>query len=295
VLRPKALPFEPVPGGSFLNRLLWRELLETIKRFSSGQTVLGIGKPSQLALTAMRKFQFSTVIHDYMDDFPAFCEGMSRRHMERVERETMFRASKGIASSASLCARWKNGAALLVRNAFDAKSLPDISTVSDSGRHPVLGYVGTIDHWFDWEAVRGIALAFPTCTVRLIGPLLAPPMRSLPGNIDILPPCSMPGAMWAMQEFSVGIVPFKVNRLTASVDPIKYYEYRAMGLPVLSTEFGEMVYHASVDDGVFLFNMGNLKDVLGSALSYRTDSLQVLEFRDKNSWDIRLQALDALF
>ena len=39
---------------------------------------------------------------------------------------------------------------------------------------------------------------------------------------------------------SAGIIPFKVNRLTAAVDPIKYYEYRAAGLPVISTEFGEM-------------------------------------------------------
>jgi len=215
--------------------------------------------------------------------------------MEKLERELMFRATNGIASSANLCSRWKNGAALLVRNAFDAKSLPNLCAAKGSRKHPVLGYVGTIDHWFDWDAVLRIALAFPKCKVRLIGPLLAPPMRSLPANIDVMPPCSMPGAMWAMQEFSVGLVPFKVNRLTASVDPIKYYEYRAMGLPVLSTEFGEMIFHASIDDGVFLFNKENMEERLYLSLSYCDDFSKIFDFRKKNSWDNRFQSLDSLF
>ncbi len=43
-----------------------------------------------------------------------------------------------------------------------------------------------------------------------------------------------------MAEFDVGLIPFKQNALTAAVDPIKYYEYRALALPVISTDFGEM-------------------------------------------------------
>jgi hypothetical protein len=32
----------------------------------------------------------------------------------------------------------------------------------------------------------------------------------------------------------VGIIPFKINKLSAAVDPIKIYEYLALGLPVVS-------------------------------------------------------------
>jgi glycosyltransferase involved in cell wall biosynthesis len=294
VLSPQALPIEPLPGARFLNRFLWQEALETIGRFATPETFLGIGKPSQLALTVMRRLKFSMIFHDYMDDFPAFCEGISRKHMERVERETIARAAKGIASSTLLCARWKNGSAVLVRNAFDAQSLPAIPGRSRTASPPILGYVGTIDHWFDWDVVLRIARAFPRYILRLIGPLLSPAAESLPGNIELLPPCSLPDALAAMQGFSAGLIPFKINRLTKSVDPIKYYEYRAMGLPVLSTAFGEMTLH-DIDPGVFLFNRDNAPAMVEAALALGADLQGAEEFRQSNSWEARFAALDSFF
>lgn len=75
----------------------------------------------------------------------------------------------------------------------------------------------------------------PRTQVRVAHGRLPPP-----ANIKLLPECSHASAIAAMATFSVGLIPFKLNRLTASVDPIKYYEYRALGLPVLCTRFGEM-------------------------------------------------------
>ena len=54
-----------------------------------------------------------------------------------------------------------------------------------------------------------------------------------------------------MQGFSAGLIPFIKNELTASVDPIIYYEYFVLGLPVLSTRFGEMALREG-SPGVFL-------------------------------------------
>ncbi len=294
VLSPQALPIEPLPGASFLNRFLWQDALDSIERFSTRETKLGIGKPSQLALTVMRRLRFAMIFHDYMDDFPAFCEGISRKYMERAERETIARASKGTASSTALRARWKNGSALLVRNAFDAQSLPAIPWRTRTASPPVLGYVGTIEHWFDWDIVLRIARAFPQYTVRLIGPLLSPATETLPGNIELLPPCSLPDALASMQDFSAGLIPFKINRLTRSVDPIKYYEYRAMGLPVLSTAFGEMILRDS-DQGVFLFNRDNVVEMVDAAISQGIDLQGAEEFRQSNSWEARFEALNSFF
>lgn len=294
VLSPYAIPIEPLPGARFLNNFLWQDTLDKIQRFSTKETVLGIGKPSQLALTVMRRSKFSLIFHDYMDDFPAFCEGISRKHMEKAEQETISRASKGIASSTTLCSRWKNGSALLVHNAYDPQSMPKNIYNSKITTVPVLGYVGTIDHWFDWNAVFQIARMFPQYKVRLIGPLLTPPAESLLENMELLPPCTQPEALTAMQDFSVGLIPFKLNRLTRSVDPIKYYEYRAMGLPVLSTAFGEMILHDS-DQGVFLFNRDNVVEMVNAAISKGIDLQGAEEFRQCNSWEARFEALNSFF
>ena len=56
----------------------------------------------------------------------------------------------------------------------------------------------------------------------------------------------------ALATFDIGLIPFKINELTASVDPVKYYEYRAAALPILSSRFGDMALRNS-DDGVYFF------------------------------------------
>lgn len=293
VCTPRALPIEPLYGSTFVNGLLWNKTVDEISAFTDTKTVLGIGKPSQLALCVMEKLKFSMIFHDSMDDFPAFCAGVCRRHMEHVEFEVMQRSFKGIASSTKLKSRWKNGEALLVRNAFDARFIPDLTLKKNRSGAPCLGYIGTIDHWFDWDLVLRMARTCPQVSIRLIGPVLVPPPEPLPKNVTIGQPRPLAKAMEAMLDFSVGIIPFKLNRLTDSVDPIKYYEYRALGLPVLSTPFGEMAYHAK-DGGVF-FTGEELQESVELALAHKDSTNNVNLFRLENSWDCRFKMLSSFF
>ena len=74
-----------------------------------------------------------------------------------------------------------------------------------------------------------------------------------------------------MQEFSVGLIPFKCTDLTASVDPIKFYEYRALGLPVLSARFGEMALRDGLA-GVFLMDKhSDLASLVRTAMAYECE------------------------
>jgi len=113
----------------------------------------------------------------------------------------------------------------------------------------------------------------------------------MPANIDIWPACSHNAAINEMLKFSVGLIPFKQTSLTASVDPIKYYEYRALGLPVVSTCFGEMNYHCS-DEGVFIMDeTSDTQRVMECALTYQSDANDLRLFREKNSWHARFDSL----
>lgn len=69
-----------------------------------------------------------------------------------------------------------------------------------------------------------------------------------------------------MRSFKVGLIPFKVGRLTEGVDAIKYYEYRALGLPVVGTPFGEL-QHKTSDPGLFLSDAGDPLAAVQSALA----------------------------
>ena len=92
-----------------------------------------------------------------------------------------------------------------------------------------------------------------------------------------------------MTEFAVGLIPFKRNDLTRFVDPIKYYEYRALGLPVVSSAFGEMTNRRDTP-GVFLSeNTADIPWLMEQALAFREPLDDTLLFREANSWTKRFE------
>lgn len=290
VLRPRSLPVEPLPGSGSLNRLLWREPLESVSAFAAkGPCQIGAGKPSELALQVLKRAEGMVSFYDAMDDFPAFYSGFSRFAMERRERELSDRVSKILVSSTQLRSRFArhDGKLMTVRNACAVDSLPPLDSLPPPPTKTILGYVGTIGHWFDWPLVIEIARQNPSATVRLIGPVYVPARGPLPENIELLPPCSHAQAIQAMLTFSAGLIPFRKNDLTASVDPIKYYEYCALGLPVISTSFGEMALRHEEPGVFFVDGAGGLKRVVQMAADHRCGKDQIQAFRQENSWDAR--------
>lgn len=293
ILRPRSLPIEPLPGAGALNRLLWKDVLQAIDRFvDEGECLLGIGKPSELALQVLARYPAAPSLYDAMDDFPAFYHGLSRAAMGRRERAVAAQVAQISVSSTVLAERFAiyYPKLALALNACAVEALPPTHSLIKRLGRPVLGYIGTIGHWFDWSLVFNLAEAEPSMCIRLIGPSYEQPPGPLPRNIELLPACDHATAMRHMQEFSVGLIPFKETALTASVDPIKYYEYRALGLPVLSTRFGEMALRDGYT-GVFLIDKhSDLGSQARSAVAYECKISEIDEFRKENSWHARFEA-----
>ncbi|WP_090881775.1 hypothetical protein [Nitrosovibrio sp. Nv6] len=289
VIRPKALPIEPLPFSDAVNRLLWDHVELTADCFADNSTVLGIGKPTTLALRLLSKQCFSSSFYDAMDDYPAFYGGLSRLATASREDRIISKVSTILTSSSALLDRLRHlaGDVRLVLNACAADRLPELPEAWTKGAQvPTIGYVGTIGHWFDWELVIALAEATPEARFRLIGPMY---VRSpaLPPNICLEPPLPHSEALQAMNQFHVGLIPFKKTTLTASVDPIKFYEYRALGMPVISSAFGEMSFKGE-SDGVYLIDRNsNMAKVVEQALSNCTEQEITAQFRKDNSWESR--------
>lgn len=298
VIRPPSLPIEPLPYSGYVNSRLWRDTIFAVEQFTSHDTTkLGIGKPSELALQLLSKNIFSGSFYDAMDDFPAFYSGLSRISMTQREKKVVANVNKVVVSSTLLYERWNVVKSVsIARNACTVQQLPPVTPEGSKicSDNCVIGYVGTIGKWFDWDFVFMLAHSRPQFSVKLIGPIFSGPPPNLPSNITILPPCDHKNAIAAMQEFSIGLIPFQLTELTASVDPIKYYEYRALGLPVISSLFGEMNFHRK-DPGVFILNdtveSGN---VVEEALNYRESFEEITRFRKINSWESRFDATELL-
>jgi hypothetical protein len=297
VLKPSSLPIEPLPGSGLLNALFWKKLLREIDIFAGRDaTVVGIGKPSVLALKLLSRNATAMSFYDAMDDFPAFYTGISRMAMASREQLLASRVHQVFASSTKLLERWHGDKqnVSLVHNGLSAGMLPAFVQRKNRDSPKVLGYVGTIGEWFDWDWLLALAQARAADRIRLIGPVFAQLPTALPGNVELLPPCDHASALAAMQDFDVGLIPFKINPLTASVDPIKFYEYRGLGLPVVSTRFGEMALRTGVT-GTYLSDGPN--DVtlpVEAALAYRPDEVEIQEFRTANSWEARFESINIL-
>ena len=261
VLSPPSLPLEPLPGGAAL--IGWmqhtlRQRLSTLLKDSD--TWLVVGRPSGMALALCESQQGQRVLYDVMDDMAQFSQGASRRWMEHAHHNLLKQAELVWGSSARIIHALKGCTrrpSVLVRNGtfLPPESFSPNTTGVGSATHAqatlILGYVGTLASWFDWQVLRQIATALPRAKIHVYGPLEASPPPSLPPNVQLLGVVAHARIFELMQSWHAGLIPFQQTPLTASVDPVKYYEYRACGLPVLSTMFGEMPHHAANDVGVW--------------------------------------------
>ena len=112
---------------------------------------------------------------------------------------------------------------------------------------PVVTYVGALDTRFDLPMVRAAVKKLKELHFLIIGPLYDQSLRQ--GMIELQDESNF---TWLgirehhlisayLQNSAVGIIPFYLNDLTEAVNPIKYYEYLACGLPVVAPPMRELV------------------------------------------------------
>lgn len=98
-----------------------------------------------------------------------------------------------------------------------------------------IGYFGHLTPaWFDWELLAEAARSEPTWRWYVIG-YGGVPSTALPANVVLLGRKPQNALSGYAANWDVGIVPFRRTRLAECADPIKVYEYLAMGLPVVVT------------------------------------------------------------
>jgi hypothetical protein len=181
------------------------------------------------------------VVYDCMDDALAFDQDDGvRRAKGAVERALLHRADLVVASSDALRDRCveRGAAAARVRvigNGWDAGAFPVAPSRALPGSGPLtLTYFGTIDKWLDLGALTAMLDAAPFASLELIGPnasgLVAPHPR-----MRLRPPVAHGELRAAVAGSDAFILPFTVDELIRAVDPVKLYEYVALGKPIASS------------------------------------------------------------
>jgi len=100
-------------------------------------------------------------------------------------------------------------------------------------------YVGAIAEWFDLELVKSVAINYPDHELLIVGPtsVNVSTLKAMQ-NVKFTGRMSQEAIAPILCESQVALIPFKINKLTEKIDPLKVYEYLAAGIPVVSTPVG---------------------------------------------------------
>ena len=136
---------------------------------------------------------------------------------------------------------WRRAELLRRRESGEAQAETDLARPDDLPAGPIVGFFGLLSEWIDQDLLVRLARELPAVRVILIGKADVPvtALQGLP-NVALLGPRPFQELPRYLAWFDVGIIPFVVNDLTRSVNPIKLREMLSAGCPVVSTALPEV-------------------------------------------------------
>ena len=246
---PPLLPINGLPKGGVFDAL--HRINERIVRHSLLRAVKAWGQQKFAALNACQPLYAKTmqsigaqrILYYCYDEIGA--ANWTERHVARFEAEALKIADGLICSGSQLLAqkRQPDQPGVQIPNGVDAIFLNEERAVATSADRPVIGYVGSLDERIDLELLENVVRALPEYDFSFTGRVqdeLISNRLSRYSNVHFNAPIAYHALPERMRHFSVGIIPFLRNNLTNGIYPMKVNEYLALGLPVVSTSFGDM-------------------------------------------------------
>jgi glycosyltransferase involved in cell wall biosynthesis len=185
-----------------------------------------------------------------------------------------------------------------VSDRFFQPQLPRPSDFPDP-RLPVAVYLGTIDTRFDFETIADAVKNCRQFYFLLIGQVteatLIPKINKLQQekNFRWLGLKKQEEAIAYLQHSNVGIIPFYLNELTEAVNPIKYYEYLACGLPVAAPPLRELEHMKG--PLYFYSDQHSFLEALKEAENKRLEKQELYKsFAAENSWQKRFEEVNRI-
>lgn len=133
----------------------------------------------------------------------------------------------------------------LERRTFERLSNPDTKPRRDivDLPSPRLGYAGMISDRLDWKLISELAGLEPGWNFVFVGPLADPgiPARMQPyANVYFGGECRRDDIPSVLKSFDVGIMPYRDTPFFHFLNPLKFYEMAAAGLPSVASNIEEL-------------------------------------------------------
>ncbi len=301
----RRLPFFTLPRS-------WGAILERIDAYINRYWLSCIGmlfKPDIVWLTFPTLYNYLPhrlcnlpLIYDCMDDVKEFFSGgyLESRAVSS-ESKLVKNANVVICSSQNLCRLMEKrygGKYTLIRNGFHKEFvLNRINTtwVKDEQKlFTEIAYIGTISKWLDYDSLLFCLDKNDKLRFHLIGVADHKPVqhkRLLYHGIvehERLPEY--------VEKFDAFIMPFVLNPLIESVDPIKLYEYLIFGKEIISIFYPEIErfapylrFYRTREELCAL-----LEKLVNGTLPTKIHRDGILQFLNENTWDKRMESVNEI-
>jgi len=162
---------------------------------------------------------------------------------------------------------------------------------------PIIGFLGILENRIDIDILTYLAKNNPEKSIVLAGPVwktFPKDVFSQFSNIHFLGLIKGKEIPSLYNGFDVGIIPYKLNKFIKSTDPMKYYEYLAADLPVVSTptpdidKFNNLIIKASTPEKFHLA----VNQVLKQDINILQSTRQM--FISSHTWQNRTDQMLAL-
>lgn len=194
----------------------------------------------------------------------------------------------------------------LIPNGIDPRLFNDVAsgvkrfgnTASDVGklidlRRPIVGYVGKMQDRFNVELMVEVVERMTDTSFVFVGPVFTPelfePLKKLP-NVFFTGRVHQTQVPVLINHFDVCIMPHVKDRLTAAMNPLKLYEYLALGKPTVCTGASDLEQF----DG--LIEIADDAEEFGAKIRSALDEPMEkksarMKFAEKQQWSKRVKSM----
>lgn len=290
--------FKKIP---FSSRFPALQKLEKIYNFrgvrkinSDKYHIVWITSPIILQFIDMDRLQGAKIIYDCMDDVLAFPQSQhSKSNLFQLEQVLLKRTDILFVSSKQLqkvmSERGYNKQIKIINNAFEYNPLDSVGRiqVSPTNQYFNIVYFGTISKWFDFDLIFNLLSMFANIKFTIIGPSEIPIPKH--ERITFTGSVKHEDLRCYAAEANAFIMPFIINDLILSVDPVKVYEYLSYLKPTFVVKYQETLKFASY---AYLYeNVDDLRrklaDVMKCPGCFKPDSNKTRAFLQSNTWNVR--------
>lgn len=193
----------------------------------------------------------------------------------------------------------QNSATYFVPNAADLKHSSkamdpslEISERLSKIKKPVIGYFGVIEGRTNYELIREVSDKNPDKSFVFVGPVAngVPDWFTKGDNVFFpgsVPYSEMPAII---KGFDVAIIPFRKDEQSATVFPLKLFEYLGAGKPVVATDFNMDLLEFTGDTVAFCSDADSFSRAIADALEDNSEEFVAnrIAIAAEHTWEKRV-------